>query len=185
MREKRQRNHSIEDSKSSNRKRYRQLHTPPSSLQKPESTLSSRRKGFISSSSPELAANKEHKSFEHAGCEILLDDGLSSASSGSGVDNEISEEQKQLIHVSQVVSEKNFVHIEMIDGKPTNVLQGIELHTRVFNPEEQQKIVECVYKFRRMGKKGLLRGTYLCFLLCFVSVSGFYGAKLIHLFSLK
>ncbi|KAI3729066.1 hypothetical protein L6452_17713 [Arctium lappa] len=45
----------------------------------------------------------------------------------------------------------------MVNGKNVNVLQGLELHTRVFNAEEQKKIVESVYEFQLMGQRGRLR----------------------------
>jgi hypothetical protein len=41
-----------------------------------------------------------------------------------------------------------------------NVLGGLELHTRVFNTEEQENIVEYVYKLQSMGQRGKLRGIY-------------------------
>ncbi|KAM4088244.1 hypothetical protein ACB094_07G056200 [Castanea mollissima] len=76
----------------------------------------------------------------------------SNNSSSDGRDNE-----EEHIRVSQVVREKQFVHIERINGQPTNVLQGLELHKAVFNAEEQRKIVECVYYFQTMGQRGQLR----------------------------
>ncbi|XP_074291763.1 RNA demethylase ALKBH9B-like [Silene latifolia] len=62
---------------------------------------------------------------------------------------------------SQVGRKKDFVHYERIKGKDINVLQGLELHTGVFSPEEQKKIVDSVYNFQRMGqKKQLMQRTY-------------------------
>ena len=77
----------------------------------------------------------------------------------NGRDSE--EEQNEHIRASQVVREEEFVYFERINGKPTNVLQGLELHTGVFNAEEQRKIVECVYDFQTMGQRGQLRGMSL------------------------
>ena len=62
---------------------------------------------------------------------------------------------------SQVGRKKNFVHNERVNGKVINVLQGLELHTGVFSPEEQKKIVESVYEYQRMGRKGELMGKYM------------------------
>lgn len=87
---------------------------------------------------------------------ILLNDGLSSKVS-SMIDSGMSEEQKERIRFSQVGRKKDFVHMERINGKSTNVLQGLELHTKVFNTEEQKKIVETIYELQRMGRKGQLR----------------------------
>ena len=103
--------------------------------------------------------------------DIFLNDGLGGTS--SVIDNGLSEEQKEQIRFSQVGRKKDFVHMEKINGKSTNVLKGLELHTKVFNAEEQKKIVECVYNLQRMGQKGQLRGMSienLTFLLVFVSV---------------
>ncbi|XP_059638557.1 RNA demethylase ALKBH9B-like [Cornus florida] len=66
-------------------------------------------------------------------------------------------EQNEHVRFAEVGRKKNFYHVERIYRKPTNVLQGLELHTRVFNAEEQKKIVECVYNLQRMGRKGQLR----------------------------
>ncbi|XVF00692.1 hypothetical protein REPUB_Repub04eG0023200 [Reevesia pubescens] len=85
---------------------------------------------------------------------IVLNDGLGGTSS---IDNGLSEEQKERIRFSQVGRKKDFVHMEKINGKSTNVIKGLELHTMVFNAEEQKKIVECVYNLQRMGQKGQLR----------------------------
>ncbi len=116
----------------------------------PKPIYSSRQKG--SDSSPE-SVNNRHNSFERS-------DGLSSRIS-SRLDNGLDDEQNEHIRVSQVVRKRDFVHVERIDGKQTNVLQGLELHTGVFNAEEQNKIVECVYGFQRKGRRGQLRGIYL------------------------
>ncbi|XVE67365.1 hypothetical protein DITRI_Ditri08aG0154600 [Diplodiscus trichospermus] len=87
--------------------------------------------------------------------DILLNDGLGGTS--PVIDNGLSEEQKEHIRFSQVGRKKDFVHMEKINGKSTNVLKGLELHTKVFNAEEHKKIVECVYNLQRMGQKGQLR----------------------------
>ncbi|PIA24823.1 hypothetical protein AQUCO_22100001v1 [Aquilegia coerulea] len=65
----------------------------------------------------------------------------------------LSDEQKRM---SQVGRKKDFVCKERIDGKEVNVLKGLELHTRVFNDEEQKKIVEYVFSLQRMGQSGKL-----------------------------
>lgn len=93
-----------------------------------------------------------------SGFEMLLNDGPSRVS--SGVDSELSEERKELIRMSQIVRKKDFAHIERINQKPINVLQGLELHTNVFNTEEQKNIVDYVYKLQRMGQRRELRGIY-------------------------
>ncbi|GMQ01819.1 hypothetical protein CsSME_00048315 [Camellia sinensis var. sinensis] len=78
--------------------------------------------------------------------QISLNDGLG-----------VMEEQKERTRFAQIGRKKDYVHIERIDGKATNVLQGLELHTQVFNTEEQKKIVDRVYNLQRMGQNGQLR----------------------------
>ncbi|XP_052194430.1 RNA demethylase ALKBH9B-like [Diospyros lotus] len=76
---------------------------------------------------------------------------------GRGSVDELSEEQKEHVRLAQIGSRKDFVHVERVNGKATNVLRGLELHTGVFNAEEQKMIVECVYSIQRKGQSGQLR----------------------------
>ncbi|CAO2182241.1 unnamed protein product [Urochloa humidicola] len=55
------------------------------------------------------------------------------------------------------VERKEFRHMELVDGRMVNVLQGLELHTGVFSPAEQQRIVDCVHDLQDKGRRGLLR----------------------------
>lgn len=70
--------------------------------------------------------------------------------------------------IAKIGRKKDFNYIERVEGIKTNVLKGIELHTGVFNVEEQKQIVDCVYNLQRMGQHGQLRGmrsmfaVYLC-----------------------
>ncbi|KAL5769244.1 hypothetical protein ACOSQ2_016027 [Xanthoceras sorbifolium] len=68
-----------------------------------------------------------------------------------------SDEEEERIRYSQIGRKKEFCHLERIDGRVQNVLQGLELHTSVFNDEEQKKIVEYVYSIQRTGQNGQLR----------------------------
>lgn len=78
------------------------------------------------------------------------------------VSNGNSEEgEEEWRRFSQVGRKKNFVHNERVNGKVINLLQGLELHTGVFSPQEQKKIVESVYEYQRMGRKGELMGKYM------------------------
>jgi len=79
---------------------------------------------------------------------------------GRGSVDELSEEQKEHVRLAQIGRRKDFVHVERVNGKATNVLRGLELHTGVFNAEEQKMIVECVYSIQRKGQSGQLRGMY-------------------------
>ncbi|XP_031131379.1 RNA demethylase ALKBH9B-like isoform X2 [Ipomoea triloba] len=67
------------------------------------------------------------------------------------------EEKKEQIKFGQVKRKKDFVHYERVGGKKVNVVQGLELHTGVFDAEEQMKIVECIYQYQELGQKGQLR----------------------------
>ena len=87
--------------------------------------------------------------------EISLNDGLSK--NPSPIKNKSSEEDKKQIRFSQVGRNKNYVHMEMINGKK-HIIEGVELHTRVFSREEQKNIVEYVYNLQSEGPKGILKG---------------------------
>ncbi|XP_027338481.1 RNA demethylase ALKBH9B-like isoform X2 [Abrus precatorius] len=86
--------------------------------------------------------------------ELLLNDGIGGDYS---VVNGLSEEQKERIRYSQVQSKKDFTFRERVNRRYLNVVQGLELHTGVFNPVEQRKIIECIYRFQWRGKQGKLR----------------------------
>ncbi|XP_042519745.1 RNA demethylase ALKBH9B-like [Macadamia integrifolia] len=55
------------------------------------------------------------------------------------------------------VIRKDFEYIEMINGRPIDILSGLELHTIVFNEREQREIVDYVYELQRQGQEGRLR----------------------------
>ncbi|KAG2705374.1 hypothetical protein I3760_05G050200 [Carya illinoinensis] len=148
-----QSNYSIERSENFYRKPYKRVRASESIPQMPRPIYSSRRKRFGSDSLRESANNKNN-SYD-SDSEIIANDRVSRVLSGA--DNGLSEEKKEHIRISQVDRKKDFVYIDRIDGKRTNVLQGLELHTRVFNTEEQKEIVECIYELQRKGQRGLLR----------------------------
>ncbi|KDP38875.1 hypothetical protein JCGZ_05032 [Jatropha curcas] len=129
--------------------------SPPSSSNQMLEHVYSERKKRDSINSSSASANSHQNLIDHFGSEILLNDGLVDVSSMT--DNGLSEEQKEQIRFSKVGKKKDFVCIERVNGKSTNILQGLELHTKVFNAEEQKKIVECVYNLQRMGQKRQLR----------------------------
>nr|GMD08879.1 RNA demethylase ALKBH5-like [Ipomoea batatas] len=73
------------------------------------------------------------------------------------------EEKKEQIKFGQVKRKKDFVHYERVGGKKVNVVQGLELHTGIFDGEEQMKIVECIYEYQQLGQKGQLRECNILF----------------------
>ncbi|XP_010242777.1 PREDICTED: uncharacterized protein LOC104587039 isoform X2 [Nelumbo nucifera] len=123
----------------------------------------------INSVSPiQESSHRQQYSFDHPGCEVTWDD----EESGEAlvmVDNAVegdeviqkgpslSREQRERIRLSQVGRKKEFVYIEKIRGKSVNILQGLELHTRVFSAVEQKKIVDYVYSLQDIGRKGQLK----------------------------
>ncbi|XP_043720136.1 RNA demethylase ALKBH9B-like isoform X2 [Telopea speciosissima] len=62
----------------------------------------------------------------------------------------------ELNEMSRVRMEE-FAYIERINGKPVDIVSGLELHTRVFNELDQKKIVDYVYRLQRLGQEGQLR----------------------------
>ncbi|KAL2342186.1 hypothetical protein Fmac_010126 [Flemingia macrophylla] len=87
--------------------------------------------------------------------DLLLNDGICEDYS---FDNALSEEQRERIRYSRVHIKKDFTYIERVNGRHLNVLQGLELHTGVFNAVEQRKIVEWIYRLQWRGQQGKLRG---------------------------
>ncbi|CAJ2649169.1 RNA demethylase ALKBH9B-like [Trifolium pratense] len=67
------------------------------------------------------------------------------------------EEPKELIRYSEVHCKKDFTYIERINGRAINLLQGLELHTGVFNVMDQNEIVDYIYRLQRLGQEGRLR----------------------------
>lgn len=115
------------------------------SIRTPENTHSGNRKRYADKFSPASVDSKPLTSSTESKSGRVLDDGICGLSS------------MEELGFANVGRKKNFVHIERVNGKNVNVLQGLELHTRVFNAEEQKKIVESVYEFQRMGQRGRLR----------------------------
>lgn len=77
-------------------------------------------------------------------------------------DELLSEDLEERSRIAMIGRKKDFYHIERVDGIKTNLLKGLELHTGVFNAEEQKKIVDCVYNLQQMGQRGQLKErTYL------------------------
>lgn len=93
--------------------------------------------------------------------EVLLCDGIVDV---SPPDNELKEEPDELIRYYEV-------HCKRINGRDINLLEGLELHSSVFNATEQNEIVDYIYILQRRGQQGRLRGicktSYLLFILQF------------------
>ncbi|EHA8590714.1 putative RNA demethylase ALKBH9B [Cocos nucifera] len=73
----------------------------------------------------------------------------------------LSRDQREAVRFSMVKRKKDFKHMERVDGRWINVLEGLELHAGVFSAAEQKRIVDCVYDFREKGRNRQLRGIIL------------------------
>lgn len=124
------------------------------SMQTPESVYLGRLKGGSVNLSPASMNDKKSPS-NHLGSVSSLN--VRPTKISPVVDKGLSEEHRERFEFAQLERKKNFVHIERVNAKERNILQGLELHTRVFNADEQKKIVDCVYDLQRMGQNGQLR----------------------------
>lgn len=70
---------------------------------------------------------------------------------------ELSRDQREYIRFMNVRRKKDFICLERVNGKFTNILQGLELHTGVFSAAEQKRIVDYVYDLEERGRKGELK----------------------------
>lgn len=102
--------------------------------------------------------NRKKQSLVPSDFDLLLNDGIGGE---FPCESEFSEEHKECTRFSLVQRNTNFVHFEKINGTKINVVEGLELHTGVFNVEEQKNIVKYVYELQRMGRNGQLRGMYV------------------------
>ncbi|KAJ6736826.1 RNA DEMETHYLASE ALKBH9B [Salix viminalis] len=66
-------------------------------------------------------------------------------------------EKSECIRFMNVKRKKDFMCFEKVNGKVTNILQGLELHTGIFSAAEQKRIVDYVYTLQEKGKKGELK----------------------------
>ncbi|KAH7865066.1 hypothetical protein Vadar_001791 [Vaccinium darrowii] len=117
----------------------------------PWSSIRTPTKGFANSS-PSPVTSKQ--AAFHRSSETTRSNGRGGGPSLA--QNGLSEEHER-VRFAQIGRKKDFTHIERVGGRSTNVLQGLELHTGVYNPEEQKEIVDCVYSLQRKGQNGQLR----------------------------
>ena len=127
------------------------------STQTPETIDFPRKKDCpVGSSLPATSNNNNNRHpFQQLGSGELTDDGARGDS--SSVLDALSGEQEN-IRASQMGRKDDFRCLEKIDGRIMNVLEGLELYTRVFSFEEQRKIAEFVYDLQDKGRKRQLIG---------------------------
>ncbi|KAK2424406.1 2-oxoglutarate (2OG) and Fe(II)-dependent oxygenase superfamily protein [Trifolium repens] len=92
------------------------------------------------------------KGGEEVDSELLLNDGIVDV---SYLENELSDSEERIerIRYSEVHRKKDFTYIERLYGRDINLLQGLKLHTDVFNVTEQNEIVDYIYRLQRLDKK--------------------------------
>lgn len=69
----------------------------------------------------------------------------------------LSRDQREHIRFMNVRRKKDFICLERIKGKITNILDGLELHTGVFSAAEQKRVVDFVYELQEKGRNGELK----------------------------
>lgn len=73
---------------------------------------------------------------------------------------ELSREQKELNRFKNVIRNKEYICLERVRGRIINIVDGLELHTRVFSPIEQKRIVDFVNHLLDKGRNGELGGMF-------------------------
>ncbi|KAL1209204.1 RNA demethylase ALKBH9B [Cardamine amara subsp. amara] len=73
---------------------------------------------------------------------------------------ELYREQRERIRSMNVKKKRDFVFLEKVNGEIVNILDGLELHTEVFNAAEQKKIVDKVCQLQEQGRKGELKRAF-------------------------
>lgn len=79
------------------------------------------------------------------------------SSGGARRKTELSRDQREYIRFMNVRRKKDFICLERVNGKFTNILQGLELHAGVFSAVEQKRIADYVYDLVEKGNKGELK----------------------------
>lgn len=65
-------------------------------------------------------------------------------------------EEREHIRARNVTRKKDFVCLEKVNGEIVNILEGLELHTEIFNAAEQKTIVDQVCELQEKAQKGEL-----------------------------
>ncbi|KAL6582693.1 RNA demethylase alkbh9b [Orobanche minor] len=70
---------------------------------------------------------------------------------------QLSRDQREYVRFNSLQRIKHFNCLERVNGKLVNILDGLELHKRVFNDAEQKRIVRYVEQLQEMGRNKLLK----------------------------
>lgn len=73
-----------------------------------------------------------------------------------------SREAKEKARLLRIKRKKDFSCLEYIDNHTVNILEGLELHTNVFNSIEQQRIVDFIKDLQKQGQNQELQGRTYC-----------------------
>ncbi|GAA0143228.1 hypothetical protein LIER_03963 [Lithospermum erythrorhizon] len=121
--------------------------------QTPEFLYNRKRKedGSDSEFSPKSRSRSPSWPSEH---ELMVKDILGNSSLVVGNPAEVEEREHGGF---EQVNRREFSFLERINGQHINILEGLELHHGVFNIQEQNEIVQYVYKLQHIGREGLLR----------------------------
>ena len=57
-----------------------------------------------------------------------------------------------------ITRKKDYICLDRVDGKITNIAAGLELHTGVFSKKEQQRLVDMVRDLQAKGRRRELKG---------------------------
>ncbi|ESQ30609.1 hypothetical protein EUTSA_v10012104mg, partial [Eutrema salsugineum] len=74
--------------------------------------------------------------------------------------HKLSREQREHIRAMNVKRKRDFVCLERVNGEMVNILEGLELHSDVFNAAEQKRIVDKVCELQEKGRKGELKRAF-------------------------
>ncbi|GLJ44270.1 hypothetical protein SUGI_0926090 [Cryptomeria japonica] len=73
----------------------------------------------------------------------------------------LSRDEREYFRFMRVGRKKDYACIERVNGRPVNIVQGLELHTGVFSAAEQKRIVDFIYQVQQQGRnKQLKERTY-------------------------
>ncbi|WZY97085.1 hypothetical protein YC2023_069414 [Brassica napus] len=92
--------------------------------------------------------------------DMTLEDQEDACRDASCEKHKFSMEQRKLIQVMNVKRKRDFLCLEKVNGEMVNILEGLELHTDVFNAAEQQKIVDKVCELQEKARKGELKRAF-------------------------
>ncbi|AAF69711.1 F27J15.23 [Arabidopsis thaliana] len=115
----------------------------------------------IRSQEQEVAVDFSHMTLEDELSEEEDHKDSSREAFGSSLENhKLSRKQRTHIRAINVKRKRDFVCLEKVNGELVNILEGLELHTEVFNAAEQRRIVDKVCELQEKVQKGELKRAF-------------------------